>query len=900
MKKENVEDIVALLPMQQGFLWHSLQVDAASSALQLRCTFRGNICLDLLKRAWGEVVQKHQSLRSSIHWESVKHPIQVIHKQVPNDIALIDARSSPDTHGDLTELLEKDRAQAIDLTRAPAYRIVLFQTQEDTCEVIWTLSHVLLDGWSCAVVIGDWVKIYSNLLRGTEAAAAPGPLLREYARWIESQDKLAMLDYWDNNLPAETQLCARALQPADAPVSGDSQPGACQVVVTPEEFAALQHSLRSAGLSLGAVLQAAFATVLHARHSEKPVVFGTTVSGRQIDLPGIDSRVGMLTNLIPVCVEFDPGMSVRAWLQSIQARFFSALPHAHASMAEVLSLRPEQAALYDCLLVLENQPAVISTPELEVSDFYSGIISDFALTLIAVPENDLRLHFRYRREDFNHDDMVLLLDKCRDVLLAFSSSLSEPLSSLDQYKRTERKAGAGVPPRKIATNAEARANAEPGELATPVLEQKLREIWSAILRNDRIALDDDFFELGGTSLQAVMLFDQIEKQLGVRLPPITLFSAPTIAELATLVDSNQPDSLWSNIVGVNTSGSKIPLFIPFEQVDMLGYGPLCAELGPDQPVYGLKYPRDAARTDEFIETLVQHMETLHPEGPYQLAGLSGTGILAWRMAQKLQERGHEVSMLALLDSYGPAYPRLLPPFARLSQVAVYVAQVFASKARNALARATSGLSAPVQPRSDSRQDTQPQATFNEQQHQEFLQRVAAEHAMTPRFLSEVAPHHSLIDRTVNRMILALTQWRYHSNRLRIAYLMFIQSILIESCISMQKSMQGSEENGNDPLPISRSTLTRLPEDMTATRVNLERYLNNYQDLQPYRGPLVYFRAELRPPGVFNDPLAGWEKFIPDDANIYPIPGNHSSMLKRPNVQALAQHLKQEMKKTPVS
>jgi thioesterase domain-containing protein len=87
--------------------------------------------------------------------------------------------------------------------------------------------------------------------------------------------------------------------------------------------------------------------------------------------------------------------------------------------------------------------------------------------------------------------------------------------------------------------------------------------------------------------------------------------------------------------------------------------------------------------------------------------------------------------------------------------------------------------------------------------------------------------------------------------------------------------------------------------MTATRVNLERYLNNYQDLQPYRGSLVYFRAELRPPGVINDPLAGWENFIPDDANIHPIPGNHSSMLKRPNVQALAQHLKQEMKKQHV-
>ena len=708
-----------------------------------------------------------------------------------------------------------------------------------------------------------------------------------------------MLEYWDRYLPAETQPCAKALENSEREVSPGSQPGACQVTVPPKEFRALQQSLRSAGLSLGAVLQAAFATVLHTRDSEKPVVFGTTVSGRQIDLPEIDSRVGMLTNLIPVCVEFDPGMSVQAWAKSLQARFFSSLPHAHASMADVLSLRPGQSALYDCLLVLENQPAVISTPEVEVCDFHSGIISDFALTLIAVPEKELQLHLRYREEDFNHDDVVLLLHKCRDLLLGFSSSLSEPLSWLDQYKQAESNAETGAPSHVIDMIPGTKTDSEPDEWVTPVHEQKIWEIWSRILKNDHISLNDDFFELGGTSLQAVMLFDQIETKLGVRLPPITLFRAPTIAELAKLVESNQPDSLWSNIVGVNTSGTKIPLFIPFEQVDMLGYGPLCAELGPDQPVYGLKYPRDAARTDEFIKTLVQHIETLQAVGPYQLAGLSGTGILAWRIAQELQERGHEVSMLALLDSYGPAYPRLLPPFARLSQVSIYVVRVFASKAWKALARLASRLPALVRKGSDSREGKHTEATFNEQQHQEFLQRVAIEHAMTPRFLREVAPFHSLINRVVNRMIVAITQWRYHSNRLRIAYLMFMQAVLLETCASMQKSVAEQEENENEPLPIFRSTFTRLPESMAATHINLERYFNNYQGLQPYRGHLVFFRAEHRPPGVISDPLTGWANLFPENAHVYPIPGNHNSMLKRPNVQVLAQHLKQEMKKQHV-
>jgi thioesterase domain-containing protein/acyl carrier protein len=895
MKKENIEDIVALLPMQQSFLWHSLQVDSASSVLQLHCTFHGNISMDHLKRAWGRVVQKHQSLRSSIHWESVKKPIQVIHKHVSNDISLINASSSSGNDNALTKFLENDRNQKLDLTRAPAYRIVLFQTREDTCELIWTLSHVLLDGWSCAVVISDWVKIYSDLVLEKEAVTTPGPLLSEYTRWIGNQDKQAMLDYWDSYLPPETRLCAEAFQASKSSANIGTQPGTCQTVVPPEEFRTLQHNLRQAGLSLGTVLQAAFATVLHAQDSEAPVVFGTTVSGRQIELPQIESRVGMLTNLIPVCVEFDPRVSVHEWLRSLQARFFSALPHAHASMADVLSLRPEQSALYDCLLVLENQPSVISTPELEVSDFYSGIISEFALTLIAVPGADLQLDFRYREDDFKHDDMVLLLDQCKNLLLNFSSSLSEPASWLSQYMRIETVADTGVPAHDMETNIEAETDSEPDQLVTPVLERKLWEIWRGILKSKHIKMDDDFFELGGTSLQAMMLFDRIEKKLGIRLPPITLFRSPTIADIAALIESNQPDSVWSNIVGVNTSGTRTPIFIPFEQVDMLGYGPLCAELGPDQPVYGLKFPENIAPTDELIETLVTHIKKLQPHGPYQLAGLSGAGMLAWRVAQNLQHRGSKVAMLALLDSYGPAYPRLLPPFARLSQVSIYVARVFASKAQNAFTRLMSMLSEPVASVSGLQQGAHGQPTFNEQQHKEFIQRVAQEHALAPRFLREVAPNHSLINRIVNRIILAITRWRFHSNRLRIAYIMFMQGLLLESCINMQKHSDGSDKHENEPLKILRSAFARLPENMPATSINLERYVTNYEGLQPYEGHLVFFRATMRPPGIFNDPLTGWQNLFPENTQVHAIPGSHTSMLKQPNVQILAKHLKQEKK-----
>lgn len=894
MKKENIEDIVALGPMQQSFLWHSLQVDAASSVLQLRCTFRGNISIDQLKLAWAMVVHKHQALRSSVHWESVKKPIQLIHKHVVSDISLIKPSSTSDNDDVLPQFLERDRREKLDLTDAPAYRITLCQTQDNTYELVWTLSHVLLDGWSCAVVISDWVNIYSGLMLETEIPTTSGPSLSEYRRWIVSQDKQAMLDFWDDYLPSHIQLCATNFQPPETTANDSTQPDSCQAVLSQEDFGKLQQNIRQAGLSLGTLLQAAFATVLHARSSKLPVVIGTTVSGRQIDLPQTDLRVGMLINLIPVCIDFDSSMSIHEWLTSLQSGFFSALPYAHASMTDVLSLRPEQSALYDCLLVLENQPSVVSTAELEVSNFHSGIISEFAMTLIAVPGPDLQLDIRYSKDVFKHADMELMLRQCKDLLLNLPSCLSEPVSWLDQYKRIDSTAGTDLPICDMETGTEAPASAEPDELVKPVIEQKLREMWSGILKSKHISVRDDFFDLGGTSLQAMMLFDQIEKNLDIRLAPTTLFQAPTISDIATLIENNQPDSAWSNIVGISTSGTKIPIFIPFEQADMLSYGPLCTELGPDQPVYGLKVPVNALPTDELIETLVRHIKTLQPIGPYQLAGLSGAGMLAWRIAQKLQAQGNVVAMLALLDSYGPAYPRLLPPFARLKQVSIYVLREFALKAKRAISRLTAKLLSPVSSVNGLRQVKQDQPTFNEQQHSAFMQRVAKEHALAPQFLREVSRKQPFINHLVNRIQLALIRWRFHSNNLRIAYIMFIQGLLLESGTDMQQLPDDSDNHENDPLPLLKSVSGCLHEDMPATSIKLKRYLTVYDGLQQYDGHLVFFRATQRAPGIVNDPLAGWQFLFPKDARVHVIPGSHSSMLKQPNVSILAKYVEQEV------
>ena len=88
-----------------------------------------------------------------------------------------------------------------------------------------------------------------------------------------------------------------------------------------------------------------------------------------------------------------------------------------------------------------------------------------------------------------------------------------------------------------------REEARPVTFRTPSddREHELLAIWQEVLKLPKIGIDDDFFELGGTSLQALMVFARIEARLGCSLSPTTIVQAPTIARLAELYSSDHGD-----------------------------------------------------------------------------------------------------------------------------------------------------------------------------------------------------------------------------------------------------------------------------------------------------------------------------------------------------------------------
>ncbi len=221
--------------------------------------------------------------------------------------------------------------------------------------------------------------------------------------------------------------------------------------------------------------------------------------------------------------------------------------------------------------------------------------------------------------------------------------------------------------------------AEPEAVYAPPVtgtERELADVWASVLGVERVGLDDDFFAAGGDSLLAAALIVRTRRRLGRTIPLAALFAAPTIRAVAAALDDEVVDG--STVVALRADGTRPPLFLAHGvSGQLLRYVPLVRLLDAAQPVYGLR-PTDAdlagtgrVRIPELARRYVDDILRIRPTGPYLLAGFSFGGILMIEIAHQLEARGHDVALLALLDTE----PRESPPPSRAQREATQLRSV---------------------------------------------------------------------------------------------------------------------------------------------------------------------------------------------------------------------------------
>lgn len=191
------------------------------------------------------------------------------------------------------------------------------------------------------------------------------------------------------------------------------------------------------------------------------------------------------------------------------------------------------------------------------------------------------------------------------------------------------------------------------------VEKKLVEIWKEILELKEVSIEDNFYDLGGTSLQGFMIFARIGQRLKVNLPPATMLQAPSVVLQARFIERASDDDGNADglLVRFRAGGSREPLFMVHD-----GWGgimflrELANLLRTDRAIYGLRPPaldgrNPLPRTIEETATLyIAQIRRQQPRGPYQLCGYSFGGFVAFEMARQLTAGGEEVHFVGIIDA----------------------------------------------------------------------------------------------------------------------------------------------------------------------------------------------------------------------------------------------------------
>lgn len=191
-------------------------------------------------------------------------------------------------------------------------------------------------------------------------------------------------------------------------------------------------------------------------------------------------------------------------------------------------------------------------------------------------------------------------------------------------------------------------------------ERRLTIIWERILKISPVSVTAGFFSLGGYSLLAMRLFAAIEKSFGLTLPISAIFTAPTIRQLAALIDQGNPESHWAAITPLRPQGKGAPVYLMrYADGGVLDYHDLVRLLHPNHPVFGLQSRQQSLKFIPMHEISVlagryiREIQAFHPGGPCIIGGHSFGGRVAFEVAKGLSEHGIPVMLLILIDSRGP-------------------------------------------------------------------------------------------------------------------------------------------------------------------------------------------------------------------------------------------------------
>jgi hypothetical protein len=412
-----IDDIYMLTPMQAGLLYHALQDSTGSIYVeQGRCRLIGQLDVERLINAWHRVTERFDVLRISMRWKGLRHPVQVVHRDVELPVIIEDwTQIDPESREQhLAPWLATDLQAGFDFTEPPLFRVALIRFAENEHLLIWTFHHLILDAWAEANVLAEVMQVYET---GSPTQSI-APRFRDYVRWVKAIDHTNSLPFWHQYL--------KDVSPK--PVIGGRRQSHRTLLrqIEPEVERDLRKWASNARTTLHSIVLSLWGLFLRAWSKQNDVVFGVTVSGRPPDLPRAFEQAGVLFNTVPFRLQINDKEPISEMVRRVQTNYASLSSHELTPLSAIRSALSSirETELFDTVAVFLNHGLMIKGQMLgdcEVRDVAYSSRSSYALTFRVMERSPITLELLYDESVLEQPHAISILGALDLALQVMSS-----------------------------------------------------------------------------------------------------------------------------------------------------------------------------------------------------------------------------------------------------------------------------------------------------------------------------------------------------------------------------------------------------------------------------------------------------------------------------------------------
>ncbi|MGW6648035.1 amino acid adenylation domain-containing protein [Streptomyces iakyrus] len=411
----SLRDVLPLTPLQEGLYFHSVFDDDSAGAYveQQLLTLDGEVDAGRLAAAATRLLTLFPNLAARFTALADGRVVSVLENGVEAPFTTLDRPEITDA--EIRDLAERDRRAGFDLATGPLMRYTLIRTGSGRSVLVQTVHHIIADGWSVPPMLRALLAEYH----------APGTVyptggFADYVHWLAGRDADESDRVWREELAGlpGPSLVAEGHTPSDR---------FADTAVEPEGD--IDAAAREAGVPLSVAVHSAWAVTLGGILQGRDVVFGSTVSGRDADVPGIGDMVGLFINTVPVRARWASGTTAGDLLSAVRDHQSAVLPHQHVSLARI-GRQAGAGSLFDTLVVFDvaTDVAALRRPgdTLTITDLVNEGAPHYPLTLVVERALDGRPRF-----NLIYDGELLGETTARTVLHTFTRTLTGLLTHPD-------------------------------------------------------------------------------------------------------------------------------------------------------------------------------------------------------------------------------------------------------------------------------------------------------------------------------------------------------------------------------------------------------------------------------------------------------------------------------------